>query len=232
MRRQFYIAALIGSAPVIVILRIGRQAVAEELSWFHLAALAIGYFVGAIPFGMVLTRLAGLGDIRAIGSGNIGATNVLRTGHKGLAALTLILDAGKAAAVALVLARWDGMAGLIGGFFAVIGHNFPVWLGFKGGKGVAATLGLLTAVAWPAGVMACATWLAFAALFRYSSLSALAALAMSPFYMHWTASGPPVWMAVLLALLGFARHHQNIKRLLNGTEPKIGANKNANKNEA
>ncbi|HEB78876.1 MAG TPA: glycerol-3-phosphate acyltransferase, partial [Rhodospirillales bacterium] len=139
------------------------------ISGFDLAAVLIGYLIGSIPFGLVLTRMAGLEDIRSIGSGNIGATNVLRTGRKGLAAATLLLDAGKAAAAALIFAQWDGVAGLFAGFFAVLGHNFPVWLKFQGGKGVAATLGLIMAVAWPAGLMACATWLLVAAVFRYSS---------------------------------------------------------------
>ncbi|OHC74141.1 MAG: glycerol-3-phosphate acyltransferase [Rhodospirillales bacterium RIFCSPLOWO2_12_FULL_58_28] len=196
-----------------------------ELSWLQAAAAAVGYLVGSIPFGLVLTRVAGLGDIRAVGSGNIGATNVLRTGHKGLAAATLLLDAGKAAAAALLFARVDGMSGLIAGFFAVLGHNFPLWLNFKGGKGVASTLGLFIAVAWPAGLLVGATWLATAALFRVSSLAALAALALSPLYMHWIAPGPPTVMAAGLAVLGIARHHQNIKRLLKGEEPKIGGGK-------
>jgi len=195
------------------------------ISGFDLAAASIGYLIGSIPFGLVLTRMAGLEDIRTIGSGNIGATNVLRTGRKGLAAATLLLDAGKAAAAALVFAQWGDIAGLLAGFFAVLGHNFPVWLKFQGGKGVAATLGLIIAVAWPAGLMACATWLLVAAVFRYSSLAALAALALSPLYMYWTAPGPPVIMATLLALLGIARHHQNIHRLLKGEESKIGGKK-------
>ena len=187
------------------------------------AAAAAGYLLGSIPFGLVLTRLAGLGDIRAIGSGNIGATNVLRTGRKGLALATLLLDGGKGAAAALLalaLAGHDAM--LAAGFAAVLGHNFPVWLGFKGGKGVATTLGTLMAAAWPVGLAACATWLAVAALFRISSLSALVALALAPAYA-WVLAGPATaLMAAGLAVLGFIRHRANIRRLLRGEEPRIG----------
>src|SRR6185436_3747385 len=144
-------------------------------------ALIGGYLLGSIPFGLVLTRVAGLGDIRAIGSGNIGATNVLRTGRKGLAAATLMLDAAKGAAAVLLARHFAGAdAALVAGAGAMLGHLFPVWLGFKGGKGVATGLGVLLAVAWPVGVAAGATWLAIAALFRFSSLAALAAFAVAP----------------------------------------------------
>ena len=193
--------------------------------WFYLVAAAAGYLLGSIPFGLVLTRLAGGTDPRRIGSGNIGATNVLRTGSRPLAAATLVLDAGKGAAAALLLALVDDTSGLIAGFFAVVGHNFPLWLKFKGGKGVATTLGLLLAVAWPAGLLSCATWLAVAALFRYSSLAALVALVLSPLFMSWVAGGPPVYMAAALAVLAVIRHHANIQRLIGGEEPKIGAEK-------
>ena len=193
--------------------------------WFYLVAAATGYLLGSIPFGLVLTRLAGGTDPRRIGSGNIGATNVLRTGSRPLAAATLVLDAGKGAAAALLLALVDDTSGLIAGFFAVVGHNFPLWLKFKGGKGVATTLGLLLAVAWPAGLLSCATWLAVAALFRYSSLAALVALVLSPLFMSWVAGGPPVYMAAALAVLAVIRHHANIQRLIGGEEPKIGAEK-------
>ena len=188
-------------------------------------ALAVGggYLLGSIPFGLVLTRLAGLGDIRAVGSGNIGATNVLRTGRKGLAAATLILDGAKgAAAVLLALTLAGREAALIAGLFAVLGHNFPVWLGFKGGKGVATTLGTLIAVAWPVGVGACLTWIAVAVLFRLSSLAALAALGLAPLYAYALGDDPAAILALILGALGFARHHQNIRRLLKGDEPRIG----------
>ncbi len=192
---------------------------------FVVAAVA-GYLLGSVPFGLVLTKLAGLGDIRAIGSGNIGATNVLRTGRKGLALATLLLDGGKGAAAA-GLALW--LAGehamLVAGFAAVLGHNFPVWLGFKGGKGVATTLGTLFAVAWPVGLACVGTWLAVAALSRISSLSALVALALSPGFALYFAGPEYAVMAAGLALLGFIRHKANIIRLIRGEEPRIGGKK-------
>ncbi|TVR84470.1 MAG: glycerol-3-phosphate 1-O-acyltransferase [Rhodospirillales bacterium] len=191
-----------------------------------LLAAAAGYLIGSVPFGLVLTRLAGLGDVRRIGSGNIGATNVLRTGRKGLAGATLLLDGGKGAVAVLLLNHLAGpdghAAGLTAGLFAVVGHNFPVWLGFRGGKGVATTLGVLLAAAWPVGLIACATWLAIAALFRYSSLAALAALAVSPAAMAVLVDLFAVAIAAILALLGFWRHRDNIRRLVRGEEPKIG----------
>ncbi len=188
-------------------------------------AAATGYLLGSIPFGLVLTRLAGLGDIRAVGSGNIGATNVLRTGRKGLAAATLLLDAGKGAAAVLIFAPWGLLAGLTAGFFAIAGHDFPVWLGFRGGKGVAATLGVLLAVSWPVGVLACLTWVAAAALFRISSLAALVALSAAPFYMFWLSDLPQTALAGGLALLSVSRHHVNVSRLIKGEEPRIGGKK-------
>ncbi|MGE5514760.1 MAG: glycerol-3-phosphate 1-O-acyltransferase PlsY [Bacteroidota bacterium] len=195
----------------------------------ELAAAAIGgYLLGSIPFGLVLTRLAGLGDIRQIGSGNIGATNVLRTGRKGLALATLLLDGGKGAiAVGLAWALLGGNAILVAGFAAVLGHNFPVWLKFKGGKGVATTFGTLMAAAWPVGLAACGTWLVVAALFRISSLSALVALAASPVFAWFLAGPETALMAAGLAALGFIRHKANICRLLKGEEPKIGGGKKA-----
>lgn len=192
----------------------------------HAIAALFGYGLGSIPFGLVLTRLAGLGDIREIGSGNIGATNVLRTGNKVLAFLTLIFDSGKGAAAAVVASQiWGMEAGLIAGFMAVFGHNFPVWLKFKGGKGVATTLGVLVVSAWPVGIGACATWLLVAGVFRYSSLAALVALAAAPGYAYWMNLDAVAWMAGGLALLAFIRHHQNIGRLVRGEESKIGGNK-------
>ncbi|CAA7618589.1 Glycerol-3-phosphate acyltransferase [Candidatus Terasakiella magnetica] len=192
-----------------------------------LAALG-GYLLGSVPFGLVLTRLAGLGDIRAIGSGNIGATNVLRTGHKGLALATLLLDGGKGA-IAAGLAYW--LAGqptmLVAAFFAVLGHNFPVWLGFKGGKGVATTFGTLVAVSWPVGLACCGTWIVTAALFRFSSLSALVALALSPGFALYFAGPDTAMVAAGLAVLGFYRHKANIIRLIRGEEPRIGGKKKA-----
>ena len=200
------------------------MSIAIDMSLF-LAAL-LGYLLGAIPFGLLLTRAAGLGDIRKIGSGNIGATNVLRTGNKKLAAATLLLDGVKGAAgvlAGLLLVGPDGA--FAGGLAAVLGHLFPVWLAFKGGKGVATGFGVLFAAAWPAGLAAGAIWLAVARLSRISSAGALSAFAAAPF-LAWAAAGPEVGLLILLiAALIFVRHRQNIRRLLAGTEPRIGAGK-------
>lgn len=194
-----------------------------------LAAAALGYFLGSIPFGLVLTRICGYGDIREIGSGNIGATNVLRTGNKPLAALTLILDSGKGGIAVYLASQYIGEATLlpvIAGVFAVIGHNFPVWLRFKGGKGVATTLGTLLMMSWPVGLATCATWLVIAAAFRYSSLAALISLAAAPVYAWFLAPSPDnvilAFAIALLANLAMIRHRTNIKRLKAGEEPKIG----------
>ena len=195
------------------------------LTWWYLLAAAAGYLLGSIPFGLVLTRTAGLGDIRRLGSGNIGATNVLRTGSKALAAATVVLDGGKGAVAVLALAPWD--AGLVAGFAAVIGHNFPVWLRFRGGKGVATTLGVLLAVAWPVGLLACLTWLVVAAVFRYSSLAALVAIMATPFTMQWLADGPRIGLAAALTVLAIVRHQANIRRLIKREEFKIGAKEKA-----
>jgi glycerol-3-phosphate acyltransferase PlsY len=201
------------------------------LTYFLLAA-AGGYLLGSIPFGLVLTRAAGLGDIREIGSGNIGATNVLRTGRKDLALATLVLDAGKAA-IALLLTRWlardlpiQTELELTAGAFAFIGHCFPVWLGFKGGKGVATFFGVLFAGVWPLGVLAGVTWLAVATMFRYSSLAALCAAAVAPIGALVAGfSWPQIIFGLVLALLIFWRHSANIARLRAGTEPRIGEKK-------
>ena len=183
----------------------------------------LGYLFGSIPFGLILTRFAGLGDIRRIGSGNIGATNVLRTGNKGLAAATLLLDGGKGAA-AVLLAAWLGGhdAVLWAGSGAVLGHAFPVWLGFKGGKAVATAYGVLIAAAWPVGLCAGAIWLAMAAIGRMSSLAALASFALAPLLAAALADATVVKLALVIAVLVFARHHTNIRRLIAGTEPRIG----------
>ena len=187
------------------------------------------YLLGSIPFGLLLTRMAGLGDIRKIGSGNIGATNVLRTGNKALALATLLLDGGKGAlAVLLTIGVWyDWTLGAIAGAFAFLGHLFPVWLRFKGGKGVATALGTWLALDWKVGLLACLTWLAVAVVFRYSSLSALLAIALAPVYAIWLGSPPLVWFGIFIAILVWIRHHENIRRLLKGEEPKIGKKKPA-----
>lgn len=189
---------------------------------YLLLPFLVGYLFGSVPFGLVITQAAGIGDIRKMGSGNIGATNVLRTGNKTLAAATLLLD-GLKGVVAVLLCGLVGMpsaaAAAVG---AVIGHMYPVWLKFRGGKGVATTLGVLLGLSWPVGVITCAAWLALAAAFRYSSLAALASILIgalaSWFFVPW-------WAALVITLivpLVWARHHENIRRLLKGTEPRIG----------
>ncbi len=203
--------------------------------YFILAAVG-GYLLGSIPFGLVLVRAAGLGDIREIGSGNIGATNVLRTGRKDLALATLLLDAGKAG-IALLIARWAAglgglpeetqlQIGLVAGGFAFLGHCLPVWLQFKGGKGVATFFGVLFAGIWPIGFIAGITWLAVATMFRYSSLAALCAAAIAPLAaLVAQFSWPEVIFTLVLAALIFWRHSANIQRLVAGTEPRIGDKK-------
>ncbi len=187
-------------------------------------AFVLGYLLGSIPFGMLITRAMGLGDLRTIGSGNIGATNVLRTGNKPAAAATLLLDAGKGAAAVLIARAIAGEnAAMVAGFAAFLGHCFPVWLGFRGGKGVATFLGLTIALAWPAGLAACATWLATAFAFRFSSLAALVSAATIPLWLALTGRTDAVLFGVAVAALVFVRHHANIRRLVGGTEPKIGA---------
>lgn len=185
-------------------------------------AIIGGYLLGSIPFGLILTKLAGHGDIRTIGSGNIGATNVLRTGNKPLALLTLVLDGGKGAAAALIAGATSPPLGYIAAACAFLGHLYPVWLKFKGGKGVATFFGVLLALAWPVGIGAMLTWLATAFFFRYSSLAALVAAALSPLYAHAMGNKALMVTAAVLAVLIFLRHGDNIRRLVKGEEPKIG----------
>lgn len=192
-------------------------------TWPFLAALLGGYLLGSIPFGLLLTRAAGLGDIRRIGSGNIGATNVLRTGKKGLAAATLLLDGGKGAAAVLLAAMLGRDMAVMAAAGAILGHCFPVWLGFRGGKGVATALGVHLAIAPPVGLIACAAWLAVAAAFRFSSLAAFAALILAAPLAAWWLEGPQmVQLALFLAAVVTLRHHENIARLVKGTETRIG----------
>jgi acyl phosphate:glycerol-3-phosphate acyltransferase len=185
--------------------------------------IIVGYLLGSIPFGLLLTRFAGLGDIRAIGSGNIGATNVLRTGRRGLAAATLLLDGLKGvAAVLIVQALIGAEAALWAGLGAVLGHLFPVWLRFSGGKGVATSYGVLIAVDWQVGLAAGAVWLATAWFTRISSLAALTSLAAAPVLAAVLANADVARLALAIAALVFVRHHTNMRRLLAGTEPRIG----------
>ena len=201
--------------------------------WLSATLVVGGYLLGSISFGLIATRMAGL-DIRQVGSGNIGATNVLRTGRKDLAAITLVGDGGKGAlavGAAMLLAHAyapgaQPLACALAGAAAFLGHLYPVWLRFKGGKGVATFLGVLLAASFVVGLLACATWLAVAKIFKISSLSALAAAALAPVYAYALDCPPPtVALAAVLAALVFVRHRENIQRLLSGTEPKIGASK-------
>jgi glycerol-3-phosphate acyltransferase PlsY len=188
-----------------------------------IGAFLLGYLLGSIPFGLILTRLAGLGDIRRIGSGNIGATNVLRTGNKALAAGTLLLDGLKGAVAVLAVAHF-GATDLVfpAGVGAVLGHAFPVWLGFRGGKTVATSYGVLIAAAWPVGLCAGAVWLITAALGRISSLAALVSFALAPVFAALLADTTIIKLALVIAVVVFVRHHTNIRRLIAGTEPRIG----------
>jgi glycerol-3-phosphate acyltransferase PlsY len=204
---------------------------ANPALWLTLVALG-SYLLGSIPFGVLITRAAGVGDVRKIGSGNIGATNVLRTGRKDLALTTLLLDGGKGA-LAVLLVRF-GLADLddparyeaVAGGAAFLGHLYPVWLKFKGGKGVATFYGTMLAAWWPAGLLAALAWISMAVLFRISSLAALTAAALSPFFVLAT-DGPHAFllMAIFMAVLIFVRHRENIARLLRGEEPRIGGKK-------
>ena len=189
----------------------------------YAAAIGFGYLLGSIPFGIIVTRLAGTTDIRGIGSGNIGATNVLRTGRRGLAAATLLADMLKGTlAVAAVLWWWDRDHALLAGVGAFLGHLFPVWLMFKGGKGVATFLGVLIALSWQAALLFAAIWLAIAALTRFASLASLIACASAPAYFWYAGARMEAWVLVGLALLVVVMHRGNIARLVQGTEGKIG----------
>ncbi len=201
----------------------------EFLSHYTIAALVLGYLLGSIPFGLVLTRAAGLGDVRDIGSGNIGATNVLRTGNKGIAALTLLLDLLKGTAAVLIghaIGALGGvaiLASLIAGLAAFIGHTYPVWLGFKGGKGVATYIGILLGLNWPGALAFCSVWLLVAILSRYSSLSAIVAAIVTPVWLLTVGDYATAILAALLSVLLIYKHRANIHRLVAGEEPRIGA---------
>ncbi|HEX3431441.1 MAG TPA: glycerol-3-phosphate 1-O-acyltransferase PlsY [Rhizomicrobium sp.] len=192
------------------------------------AALVLGYMVGSIPFGLLFSWAAGVGDVRKIGSGNIGATNVLRTGSRWAAAATLICDGGKGAVAVLFATSLHGaVAGVFAGLGAFLGHVFPVWLRFRGGKGVATFLGVTLALAWPVGLLAVTTWLAAAAVSRVSSLSALVAAALTPIYMMLYGAPLQAMLALILAVFIFGLHRENIRRLMTGREPRIGAHRSA-----
>ena len=188
-----------------------------------LAAFVLGYLCGSIPFGLILTRLAGTEDLRSIGSGNIGATNVLRTGRKGLAAATLILDALKGTVAVVIAGTFGGAeAAMLAALGAFLGHLFPVWLKFKGGKGVAVYIGVLIGLLWPAALLFCAVWLITAGISRYSSLSALIASVVIPIFLWWFSQPALAMLCSVLSILLIIMHRENIKRLAAGTEGRIG----------
>lgn len=191
-----------------------------------LVTAVLAYLLGSIPFGVLVTRAMGLGDLRQIGSGNIGATNVLRTGNKGAALATLLLDGGKGA-VAVLLARWlvGEDAAQVAGLTAFLGHLYPVWLGFRGGKGVATFIGVMLALSWPVGLAVCVTWLLGAVVTRTSSIAALVAAAASGLFVLALTDGSLLLLTLILTILIYVRHSENLKRIKAGTEPKIGANR-------
>lgn len=199
----------------------------ESMNWstawpYFTAALAFGYLLGSIPFGVLITRMAGMGDIRKVGSGNIGATNVLRTGRKSLAAATLLGDGLKGTVAVLIAAMWGPNTAILAGLGAFLGHLFPVWLGFKGGKGVATYIGVLIGLDWRAAAAFALIWLAMAVAFRFSSLSALVASAATPLVLWWLGEGQMAELAFLLTALLWWKHRENIHRLMRGQESKIG----------
>lgn len=193
------------------------------MTYAAIAALIFGYLLGSIPFGLLLTRAAGLGDVRSIGSGNIGATNVLRTGNKKLAAATLILDMLKGTAAVLIAGHYGMEFGLFAGFGAFLGHLFPAWLGFKGGKGVATYLGVLIGLVWQAALIFAAVWLLMAILFRYSSLAALSAAVIVPIALWFLATPVIAGLFAVMSIILIYKHRTNISRLMAGTEGRIGA---------
>lgn len=199
----------------------------DPINWelslpYYLAALLMGYVLGSVPFGLLITKVAGTDDLRKIGSGNIGATNVLRTGSKSLAALTLAADLLKGTAAALIGLQWGPDTGVIAGLGAFIGHLAPVWLKFRGGKGVATYIGVLLGLYWPAALAFCGMWLLVAFAFRYSSLAALVASAATPPLLAWLGQWQVMELFVLMTVIVFIRHWSNIARLMRGTESKIG----------
>lgn len=193
------------------------------MTYSLIPALVFGYLLGSIPFGLLLTRAAGLGDVRKIGSGNIGATNVLRTGNKALAAATLLLDALKGTVAVLIAGHFAPDLAIWAGLGAFLGHLFPVWLGFKGGKGVATYLGVLIGLAWQVALIFAIAWLVMAFLFRYSSLAALTAAVIVPIALYVLSTPQNAALFVVMSIIVFIKHRENISRLLAGIEGKIGA---------
>jgi glycerol-3-phosphate acyltransferase PlsY len=194
-----------------------------EFSWpYLLTAFAASYFLGTIPFGLILTKVAGLGDVRKIGSGNIGATNVLRTGRKGLAALTLLLDGGKGTAAVLVASHYGPDIMIVAALGALIGHLFPVWLKFNGGKGVATAAGIMFALTWEVATLSVLIWVLMAVIFRYSSLAALMATLAIPPMAYFLSTPQVAEFSILVTILIWSRHIPNIRRLVSGTESRIG----------
>ncbi len=189
--------------------------------WPLLGALIGGYLAGAVPFGLLLSKAKGFGDIRKMGSGSIGATNVLRTGHQGIAAATLVLDGGKGALAVVLAAAWGQDTALLAGAGAVIGHVFPVWLRFRGGKGVATSMGVLLAISWPTGLAVAGTWLAVAVVGRFASLASICAMALAPVFAWWLADPGLAGLALALGVLVMVAHRTNIRRLRSGEEPRI-----------
>ena len=200
-----------------------------SLAWpYLLAAWVFGYLLGSTPFGLIFVRMAGLGDVRKIGSGNIGATNVLRTGNKKIAALTALADVAKGAIAVLVASEWGPDQAVLAGFGAFLGHLFPIWLKFKGGKGVATYIGILAALSWLAStvwpvVVFAIAWLAMAGIFRISSLAGITAMIAAPIYLKWMWYAQEAELMALLSVISIAKHHANIRRLFAGTESRIGA---------
>lgn len=191
-------------------------------TWPYLAAVVLGYLFGSVPFGLLLTRVAGLGDIRKVGSGNIGATNVLRTGRKGLALATLLLDVAKGALAFWLGGRFGQDMAILAGGAALLGHVFPIWLRFRGGKGVATALGVLLMLSWPVGVLSFSTWLAVALSFRYASLASIVAAVSVSVYAAWLTDAQSFELALFITALVLATHCRNFWRLVRGEEPKIG----------
>ena len=194
---------------------------------YLMMALAGGYLLGSIPFGLILTRIAGLGDIRNIGSGNIGATNVLRTGNKPVALLTLLLDGGKGALAVVIAQRWGADVTVVAAAGAILGHVFPVWLRFSGGKGLATFLGIALALYWPVGLLCCATWLAAVAITRISSVGALATTVAAPAFFWFFDLYQLMQLSLFLGIIIWLKHHDNLRRLAVGEEPRIGSQSRA-----